>query len=206
MTTNYAEDPADKLIGIAGRALAKSERRVDRVLKSLGVNPDGGEKALRRLDRAFLAAAAGSGLVKGVSVISPKKMRVPARAFNRASTVGLLSASALYITAQARVRGIATDDPRVQQMMKEALVTSAMLPAGMAMIQGVARFAAKSSGVPTDPRTWIALASGAAMGGYSGKSIGDQIVAAVNDAFENQMFLGDATVVSEVPSDLPSVP
>lgn len=187
------------LIGVAGKALAKSEARVDRFLKAIGIKVGDGEKALKRLDKAFLVATAGSGLAKGVGAISPRGIKVPARALNRASTVALLSAAALYITAHARVRGISTDDPRVQQMMRQALTTSAMLPAGQMALEGVSRFVGKSTGLPSDPRTWVALASGAAVGGYSGKTIGDRIVAAVNEAFEHELYEGEGTLISEQP-------
>lgn len=187
------------LIGIAGKALAKSEDKVDRFLKALGIKVGGGERALRRLDRAFLVATSGSGLAKGVGSISPRGMKVPATALNRVSTVTLLSAAALYITAHARVRGISTDDPRVQQMMREALTTSAMLPAGQVALQEVAPYVGKSAGLPSDPRTWMALAAGATVGGYSGKTIGDRIVAAVNEAFDNDLYESEGVVVSEEP-------
>ncbi len=187
------------LIGMAGKALAKSEDRVDRVLKAMGIKVGGGKKALRRLDRAFLVATSGSGLAKGVGSISPKGMKVPATALNRVSTVGLLSAAALYITAHARVRGISADDPRVQQMMRQALTTSAMLPAGQAALQGVSRYVGRSAGLPNDPRTWVALAAGATVGGYSGKTIGDRIVAAVNEAFDNDLYESEGVVISEEP-------
>ncbi len=197
-----AAEPGDiegELIGMAGKALAKSEKRVDRVLKSLGIEPGGGEKALRRLDRAFLTATAGSGVVKGVSAISPRGLKIPGKALSRASTIGLLSAAALYITAHARVRGVSADDPRVQEMMRHALVTSAMLPAGQLAIEGIVKFAGRNSGLPTDPRTWVALASGAAVGGYSGKTIGDQIVEKVNEAFAHDLYAGEGVVISEAP-------
>ncbi len=187
------------LIGMAGKALAKSEDRVDRVLKAMGIKVGGGKKALRRLDRAFLVATSGSGLAKGVGSISPKGMKVPATALNRVSTVGLLSAAALYITAHARVRGISADDPRVQQMMRQALTTSAMLPAGQAALQGVSRYVGRSAGLPNDPRTWVALAAGATVGGYSGKTIGDRIVAAVNEAFDNDLYESEGVVISDEP-------
>lgn len=189
------------LIGIAGKALAKSENRVDRVLRAMGIKVGGGKKALRRLDRAFIVATSGSGLAKGVGSISPRGMKLPATALNRVSTVGLLSAAALYITAHARVREIPMDDPRVQQMMRQALTASAMLPAGQVALQGVSRYVGKSAGLPNDPRTWVALAAGATVGGYSGKTIGDRIVAAVNEAFDNDLYESEGIVISEQPVD-----
>ena len=69
---------------MVGNLLAKHERRVDKFLKRLSVGTNDGQKALRRLDVAFLTVAAGTGVAKGVGTTARKNLKIPTRAITRA--------------------------------------------------------------------------------------------------------------------------
>lgn len=182
----------DEVAYMVGNLLAKHERRVDKFLKRLSVGTNDGQKALRRLDVAFLAVAAGTGVAKGVGTTARKNLKIPTRAINRAASVSLLSFTALYILGHARVRGLSTADPRVQDAVRNALMASAALPIGQMLIENLARFARPAVGLPTDPRTWFIMAAGVAGGGIAGNALGKGIVESVYGAF------GDA----EIPVDI----
>ncbi len=173
----------DEVSYVLGNLLAKHEHRVDGLLKRLSVGTNDGRKALRRLDRAFLTVAAGTGVAKGLGSAARRNLKIPAGALNKVSSVGLLSMTALYILGHARVRGISTSDPRVQEAVRNALLASAALPIGQMMLDNLARFARPSVGLPTDPRTWFVIAAGVAGGGISGNAIGQGIVESVYEAF-----------------------
>lgn len=177
---------------MVGNLLAKHERRVDKFLKRLSVGTNDGQKALRRLDVAFLTVAAGTGVAKGVGTTARKNLKIPTRAINRAASVSLLSFTALYILGHARVRGLSTADPRVQDAVRNALMASAALPIGQMLIENLARFARPAVGLPTDPRTWFVMVAGVAGGGIAGNALGKGIVESVYGAF------GDA----EIPVDI----
>ncbi len=175
----------DEVAFMLGSLLAKHEHRVDALLKRLRIGVGDGRKAAERLDRFFLVATAGVGVAKGFGTTARKNLRVPSRAVDRAATVGLLSVTALYILAQAKIRGLSTTDQRVQNAVRNALMASAALPVGQLLIENLARFARPAFGLPTDPRTWFVMAAGVAGGGIAGNTLGKGIVESVNLAFED---------------------
>lgn len=181
-----ADGPMEEQVAyVIGNLLAKHEARVDAFLKRLSVGIGTGNKTreLRRLDRAMLMVAAGMGVMKGLGTTARRNLKIPTRVITRISSVGLLSFTALYILGHARVRGLTSTDPRVQDAVRNALMTSAALPVGQLLIENLARFARPSLGLPTDPRTWFVVAAGSAAGGIAGNALGRGIVEGVYGAF-----------------------
>ena len=175
----------EEVTHVLANLVSKHEHRVDALLRRLRIIGKDPRKALDRLDRYFLVAAASAGLAKGIGTTARKNLRVPARVVDRAASVGLLSLTVIYILGQARVRGLSTSDERVQNAVRSALLAAASLPVGQMLLENLARFARPAAGLPTDPRTWFVMAAGAAGGGIAGNTVGRGIVDSVNAAFDD---------------------
>lgn len=185
----------DEVARVLSNLLNKNEGRVDGFLRRLHIDENADSRTLRRLDRAFLLAAAATGVAKGVGTTARKNLKIPGKAIDRASSAALLSLTAIYILAHARVRGVPAGDERVRSAVRDALMASAALPVGQMMIEQLARFARPAVGLPTDPRTWFVMAAGAAGGGIAGNAIGKGIVDSVYSALDDSDIDIDFTVI-----------
>ncbi len=161
--------------------LAGQEKIVDALVKRLNIANKGNNPArsLRRLDRIFLVAAAGTGLANGIGVASSKTVGRLSKYAHRISTMGFASAAALYVVARARLLGISSAAPEVAEALRTALLVGATFPAADVALGSLGRLARPSIGVPTDPRSLFVVAAGAAVGGWTGRTLGEGVIDAV---------------------------
>ncbi len=172
------------------KLVEKYEPRVDRHLSRLNKanRKNSPEVTLRRLDRVFIAAAAGAGVVQGVGGAARKvKGGIPAAA-RRASGVALLGAGVLYVLARARIHGLSVSDSRVQEAIRSLAFASASLPIARGTIDVLARLGRPSVGLPRDPLTVVIMAAGGSVGGWAGAVTGRGLIDAVNDIFSNAVL------------------
>lgn len=189
----------DEAALLASTLLDRHEAKVDGILKTMriGVGKKASTKSLRRLDNILMAVASASGAAKGIAVAGRRNLKIPKVLMNRLSSMGLLTTTVIYILAHARVRNISSTDPRVQTALKTALVASMSLPIGNVIVENLGRLARPSIGMPTDPRTVLALAASGAAGGVAGGTFARAIVEAVNTAFGQLPEVVDTEVDEE---------
>lgn len=175
----------DEAAFLVGSLLDQHQDKVDGVLKKLRIKPESkaGVQALKRLDALLLGVAAASGATKGLAVAGRASFKMPRTLMNRLSSVGLLSATVLYVLAHARVRGISPADARVQSAMRTALTASMSLPVGNAVVENLSRLARPSVGMPRDPRTVAVFAASGAAGGVAGSAFAKAIIETVDAVF-----------------------
>lgn len=159
--------------------LAKYEHKVDGFLKKLRLDRKDPAASAARLDKMMLAVAAGVGGAKGLGGAARKSVRVPTRTITKSASAALLSFTALYILAQARLRGLSMDDPRTQLAIRNALAAAVALPAGQILVERLGSLGKATPSLPTDPRNLLVIGAGAVAGGYVGKALGSGITEGV---------------------------